>query len=118
MVDDNIKERMSEARRAEQMVDHAVQAFPRLRCRVGRSCQQSSNCERRWKKLRRDEIERNRKHLGPMSLEQQEAVDRLTRSMINKILHHAISQLKDMAHHPDGPEYVELVRKIFNVKDR
>ena len=117
VVDDNIKERMSEARRAEQMVDREVQAFS-AKMQSREVVPTIVELREALEKLRRDEIERNRKHLGPMSPEQQEAVDRLTRSLINKILHHAISQLKDMAHHPDGPEYVELVRKIFNVKDR
>ena len=53
-----------------------------------------------------------------MNAEQQEALERITQSMINKILHHPITQLKDMAHRPEGSEYVKFVRKIFNVKDR
>src|SRR3989442_8941156 len=38
-------------------------------------------------KLRRDEIERNRRHLKDLSPEQQAAIDQLTRSLVNKILH-------------------------------
>ena len=117
VVDDNINERISEARRAEQIVDQEVQAFA-AKLQSREVVPTIVELREALEKLRRDEIERNRKHLGPMSAAQEEAVDRLTRSMINKILHQPISQLKEMAHHPDGPEYVRLVRKIFNVKDR
>ncbi len=117
VVDDNMKERMSEAGRAEQIVDNEVEAFySKLRSRE--VVPTIVELREALEKLRRDEIERNRKYLGPMNGEQQEALERITQSMINKILHHPITQLKDMAHRPEGPEYVKFVRKIFNVKDR
>ena len=117
VVDDNMKERMSEAGRAEEIVDSEVEAFySKLRSRE--VVPTIVELREALEKLRRDEIERNRKQLGPMNAEQQEALERITQSMINKILHHPITQLKDMAHHPEGPEYVKFVRKIFNVKDQ
>ncbi len=115
VVDVNMEERMTEASRAEEIVDHEVEAFcNRMRSRevVPTIVQLRETLE----KLRRDEIERNRKHLGVMTESQQEAVDRITQALINKILHHPISQLKNMTHDTRGPEYIELVRKIFNVK--
>ena len=35
---------------------------------------------------------------------------------MNKILHHPISQMKEMANDPQGAEFIETVRKIFNIK--
>ncbi|PYS43671.1 MAG: glutamyl-tRNA reductase, partial [Acidobacteria bacterium] len=67
-------------------------------------------------KLRRDEIERNRRHLKDLSPEQQAAVDHITKSMVNKILHTPIETLKQMAHDPTGADLVEVVRRIFNIK--
>ena len=65
-------------------------------------------------KMRRDEIERNRRKLKDLSPE--EAVDQITKSLINKILHTPIEQLKQMAHDPDGSNIADLIRKIFNIK--
>ncbi len=116
VVDENMKERMSEASRAESMVNHEVEVFcGRLRLRevVPTIVQLSETLD----KIRRDEIERNRKYLGEMTEAQQKAVDHITQAMINKILHHPISQLKDMAHDTKAPEYIDLIRKIFNVKE-
>jgi glutamyl-tRNA reductase len=115
VVDENMEERMSEATRAEEIVDTEVEAFcSRMRSRevVPTIVQLRETLE----KLRRDEIERNRKHLGAMTDQQQEAVDRITRALVNKILHQPIAELKGMTHDTRGPEQIELIRKIFNVK--
>ncbi len=117
VVDENIKERMSEAVRAEALVDDEVRAF-RSKLQSREVVPTIVELRETLEKLRRDEIERNRKHLGPMNSEQQEALERITQSMINKILHHPITHLKELAHQPDGPEYIKIVRKIFNVKNR
>ena len=114
VVDENIKTRMKEADRAEEIVDREVQAF----------CSQVQTREvvptiiqlrEQVEKLRRDEIERNRKTLGVLDESQQRAVDQITQALISKILHHPISQIKDIAHHPKGREYLDLVRKLFNI---
>jgi glutamyl-tRNA reductase len=67
-------------------------------------------------KMRRDEIERHRKHFRDMTPEQQGAVDQITQALVNKILHHPISQLKQMAHDPEGADMAELIRKMFNIR--
>jgi len=67
-------------------------------------------------KVRRDEIERNRRHLRDLSPEQQAAVDQITKSIVNKILHPPIEHLKQMARDPRGADLAEVIRKIFNVK--
>jgi glutamyl-tRNA reductase len=115
VVDANLKDRMLEAYRAEEIIDHEVQAFCiKIRSRevVPTIVQLRDTVE----KLRRDEIERNRKLLKDLSPEQQAAVDQITTSLLNKLLHQPISELKAAAHDPEGPEIVQLIRKIFNVK--
>jgi glutamyl-tRNA reductase len=113
VIDSNVKERLSEATRAEEIVDREVEAFcSRMQTRdvVPTIVQLRDTLE----KLRRDEIERNRRQLRDLSPEQ--AVDQITQSLINKILHHPIAHLKEMAHDPQGHDVAEMIRKIFNVK--
>jgi glutamyl-tRNA reductase len=115
VIDSNVKERLKEASRAEEIVDTEVQAFcSKLQSRevVPTIVQLRDTLE----KLRRDEIERNRRHLKDLSPDQQAAIDQITQSLVNKILHHPIAHLKQMAHDPDGPDVAALVRKIFNIK--
>jgi glutamyl-tRNA reductase len=115
VIDANLKERLKEAMRAEEIVDSEVQAFCRkMQSRevVPMIVQLRDNLE----KVRREEIERNRRHLKDLTPEQQAGVDQITKSLVNKILHTPIEQLKEMAHDPDGPDFADFMRKIFNLK--
>jgi glutamyl-tRNA reductase len=119
VIDANLRERAREADRAEEIIDLEVRSFcTRMQSRevVPAIVQVRDKVDR----LRREEIERHRKLLKDMSPEQQaaalNAIDQVTQSFANKILHHPIAQLKEMAEDPRGAEFVEIVRKIFNVK--
>jgi glutamyl-tRNA reductase len=119
VIDSNLKERMKEAGRAEEIIDREVQAF----CTRMQSREIAPTIvllRETLEKVRREEIERHRRLLRDMPAEQQEAalsaIDQVTQSLMNKILHHPIAQMKEMATDPDGAEFIEVVRKIFNVK--
>jgi glutamyl-tRNA reductase len=115
VIDANLKERLKEASRAEEIIDSEVQAF----CRKMQSREVVPTIvllRDNLEKLRREEIERNRRYLKDLTPEQQAAVDQITKSVVNKILHTPIDQLKKMAHDPDGPDFADVVRKIFNIK--
>jgi glutamyl-tRNA reductase len=115
VVDANMKERLREADRAEEIIDQEVQAFcSRMQSRevVPTIVLLRDTLD----KLRRDEIERNRKHLKDLTPEQQAAIDQITQSLVNKILHHPIAHLKQMAHDPQGADTADLIRKLFNIK--
>jgi len=119
VIDANMKERMKEAGRAEEIVDREVEAF----CTRMQSRELAPTIvllRETLEKVRREEIERHRRLLRDMPADQQQAalsaIDQVTQSMMNKILHHPISQMKEMATDPDGAEFIEVVRKIFNIK--
>ena len=115
VIDANLKERLKEALKAEEIVDLEVQAF----CRKMQSREvvpMIVQLRDTLEKVRREEIERNRRHLKDLTPEQQASVDQITRSLVNKILHTPIEQLKEMAHDPEGPDFADFMRKIFNLK--
>jgi glutamyl-tRNA reductase len=115
VIDANLKERMKEASRAEQIVDSEVAAFC-LKIRSREVVPVIVQLKDAMEKHRRDEIERNRRLLKDLSPEAQAVVDQISKSLINKILHPPIELLKQMAHDPSGPEVADLIRKLFNVK--
>ncbi|PYS09858.1 MAG: glutamyl-tRNA reductase [Acidobacteria bacterium] len=115
VIDANLKERLKEAMRAEEIVDNEVEAFC-LKMQTRDVVPTIVQLQESLEKVRRDEIERNRRHLKDLSPDQQAAVDQITKSIVNKILHPPIDQLKQMAHDPQGADLAELIRKIFNVK--
>jgi glutamyl-tRNA reductase len=115
VIDSNLKERLKEASRAEEIIDSEVQEFcKKMQAReaVPTIVALRDNME----KVRRDEIERHRRHLKDLSPEGQAAVDLITKAFANKILHMPIELLKEMAHDPNGPETTDLIRKIFNIR--
>jgi glutamyl-tRNA reductase len=49
---------------------------------------------------------------------QEQALEGLTKGLINKIAHQPIVELKQMADHPDGTRFVEFVRRAFKLHHR
>jgi glutamyl-tRNA reductase len=119
VIESNLKERMKEAGRAEEIVDREVRAFyTRMQARdVAPTIVQLRDT---IEKVRREEIERHRRLLRDLPADQQQAalaaLDQVTQSLMNKILHHPIAQMKEMSGDPQGAEFIETVRKIFNIK--
>src|SRR5215813_11504012 len=86
VIDANLKERRKEASKAEEIIDLEVQAF----CRKMQSREvvpMIVQLRDTLEKVRREEIERNRRHLKDLTPEQQAGVDQITKSLVNKILH-------------------------------
>jgi glutamyl-tRNA reductase len=52
-----------------------------------------------------------------MTTDQELAVEALTRGIVNKIMHTPISTLKTAARDPESTTVIELVRRLFNLRD-
>ena len=115
VVDSNLKDRMKEADRAEEIIASEVEAFC-SRMQEREVAPTIVQLRESLDKVRRDEIERNRRLLKDLSPDQQAAVDQITQSLVNKILHQPITQLKEAAQNPEGGDVVDIIRKLFNVK--
>jgi glutamyl-tRNA reductase len=120
VIDANMKERMKEAGRAEEIVDGEVRSFC-IRMQARDVAPTIVLLRDSMEKVRRDEIERHRKLLRDLPSEQQaaavSAIDQVTQAMMNKILHHPIALMKEMSNDPQGEELIKLLRKIFNLKN-
>jgi glutamyl-tRNA reductase len=57
-----------------------------------------------------------RRKYGPLTAEQEEAWEALTRSIINKIAHMPIAELRRQAASPEGAHVVEAIRRVFHLK--
>ena len=70
----------------------------------------------RW---RAAEIERQRGKLGALTPQQEEAIQAITRGIVNKIAHGPITELRRQAADPGRSAPGELIRKLFRLgKDR
>jgi len=68
--------------------------------------------------LRTNEIERMRGRLGPLTPQQEEAIEAITRGIVNKIAHGPISELRKQAGDPGGVHLVDMIRKVFRLGER
>src|ERR1700681_2018132 len=68
--------------------------------------------------IRQAEIDRVRGRLGPLTPEQELAVEALTRGIISKIMHTPISTLKTAVSQPEATTVVDIVRRLFDLQDR
>jgi glutamyl-tRNA reductase len=61
------------------------------------------------------EIERQRGKLGGLSEQQEEAVQAITRGLVNKIAHGPITELRRQAADPGGTHVMGVIRKLFRL---
>ena len=74
--------------------------------------------QERLEAIRQGELEKCLRKMGPITAEQRSAIDSLTSSMINKILHYPIIRLKESANgEPEEREtFKQTLRKIFGLR--
>jgi glutamyl-tRNA reductase len=114
VVEANKKQREREAVWAEEIVQEEVQKT--MRRLASRDLVPTIVAlEDRLNAIRESEMERYNTRLGKLTPEQRQAVDALTRGIINKILHGPITELKSGAGQPEQAALVRLVRKIFGL---
>jgi glutamyl-tRNA reductase len=114
VVEANKKEREREAVWAEEIVQEEV--WKTMRRLASRDLVPTIVAlEDRLNAIRQGEMERYSGRLSSLTLEQRQAVEALTRGILNKILHGPITELKSGAGQPEHVDLVRLVRKIFGV---
>jgi glutamyl-tRNA reductase len=65
--------------------------------------------------IRRAEVDKARRRLGPLTPEQEKALDAVTSGIVNKLLHSPTVELKRMAGNRHHTEHVGLIRKLFGL---
>jgi glutamyl-tRNA reductase len=116
VVEANKKQREREAIWAEEIIQMEVQKT--LRRLASRDVVPTIVAlEDRLNHIRAAEMERYQGRLGNLTAEQRQAVDALTRGIMNKILHGPITELKSGAGEPENVALVRLIHKIFGLGD-
>jgi glutamyl-tRNA reductase len=114
VADANLRERRKEAAAAEAIVEGEVQAYLEWQKSL-EVAPVVSQMRQRAESIRREELERARKHLGPLTPEQEATLDAATAAIVNKLLHPPTAHLKEVAKNGRAPEVVELVRRLFGL---
>ena len=115
MVSENAEQRAREAERAAAIVVEEQQRFDGWFAAL-RAVPTIRHLRDRAESIRSCELERALARLDLGDTEQA-AVDALTKSIVNKILHAPISRLKREAEREEGMAYLEVARVLFELDD-
>jgi glutamyl-tRNA reductase len=109
----NLRERKKEAAAAEAILEQEIHEFLEWR-RSLEVVPLLVELRKRGDEIRRTEIEKARRRLGPLTDEQEKALEAATTAIVNKLLHGPTVQLKRMAGNGQ-PEHVGFIRKLFGL---
>ena len=116
VVNANLRERLKEAERAEEIVKQEVERMM-ARLKVQEITPTIVSLQTELERIRVGEIDKVRRKFGPVSREQEEAWEMLTRGIVNKIAHGPIAELRLQAGQPDGAHVIAAIRKAFHLQD-
>ncbi len=116
VVNANLRERMKEADRAEALVAEEVERMM-ARLKVAEITPTIVGLQEQLEQIRAGEMEKARRKYGPFTPQQEQAMEALTRGIVNKIAHGPISELRNHAGHPDGYHVITAIRKAFRLQD-
>jgi glutamyl-tRNA reductase len=110
----NLRERLKESAAAEALVEREVREF--LDWQKAREVVPLLNeLRRRAEEIRRHELDKARRRIGPLTAEQDEAIEAATTAIVNKLLHSPTVHLKEAARESDAPEQLSLIRKLLGL---
>ena len=113
----HVADRKKEAERAEDIINLEVERF-HARLQTLDVVPTIVSLQDHLETIRQAEIDRVRGRLGPLSPEQEIAIEALTRGIVNKIMHTPISTLKTAARESEATTVVDLVRRLFNLQEK
>ena len=114
VVERNVTLRQKEAEAAERIVEEEVERTIII-LKTRSVAPTIAGLQEQLEQIRQGELERMRGKLGILNPQQEEAVEALTRGIINKIAHAHIVEIRKEASKPgDGP-IVSAVRRVFRI---
>ena len=115
VVNANVREREKEARHAEAIIAQEVERML-ARLKAQEVAPAIVSLREQLEEIRVAEIQKMRGKLGPLTPQQEEAIETLTRGIVNKIAHGPVSELRKQAADPEGVHVVDAIRKVFHLK--
>jgi glutamyl-tRNA reductase len=116
VAEENLAVRAREAALAETIVEEEVEAFLTWR----RSLELAPTIvalRRRFGQVADEEVRRTLGRLKGLSEADRGAIEAMSRSLVNKLLHHPMTELKSGAGDPDGALLIDAVRRLFRLEE-
>jgi len=114
VVETNREGRMQSAEEAEAIIGEEVGRML-VRLKEREVVPTIVSLQEQLENVRLAELARMRGKFGTLTAEQEQALEALTKSIINKIAHGPISELRRQASQPEGHHFVTTIRKVFRL---
>ncbi len=115
VVEENLKERQKEAFRAKIIIEEEVLKFQKWLKELDYHPTVRALSEKA-ERLRQKELSKTLKKLKNLSEEEKEAIEILTKSLVQKMLYFPINFIKK-SYHEEGRYAVSLIRQIYNLDE-
>ena len=116
LVDNNMGGRLGEISKVEDIIGAELERFTRWE-RALEIAPAIARLVDRSEAMRSSELERFKSQLGELTPEQSEAIDQMTRRIVNKILHSPLSKSREIASSTQGHVYLEALYELFELDD-
>jgi len=116
-VQTNIAGRNETAVEAEEIIREEVEKMMQ-RLKTREVAPTIVSLQEQLESVRTHEIDRMRARLGALTPQQEEAIEAITRGIVNKIAHGPIAELRRTAADPEGAHLSNLIRKLFRLENR
>jgi glutamyl-tRNA reductase len=114
VVDTNVQGRQVEAEKAEDIVRQEVETYLQWERSLD-AVPTIVDLREKVEELRQKELEKTLCQLNGLTDDQKRAVEILSQSLVNKLLHAPLVVLKRAASSPEGGDVIPIARKIFNL---
>ena len=116
VVQANLKERQKEAAKAEAIIDEEIVQFQRWMDTLEVKPTIVA-LRKRLEEIRQAELRKTFSNLNGLGDKERRAVEAMTNAIVNKILHHPTSVLKNAQNGTDGDLYIDAVRHLFDLSE-
>ena len=114
VVNANLKERNKEAERAEAIVASEVEKMI-ARLHVQEVAPTIVSLQEQLEEIRAAEVAKTLRRLPNLSPQDRDAIEAMTRAIMNKVAHGPISALRHHAGHPEGAQVISAIRRVFHI---
>ena len=116
VVNANMEERQKEAENAMEIIKQEVTKFNNWFSTLD-AIPTIVEMRNRAEDMRALEVDKTLKNMDHLSSEDKDAIQQLTQSLVNKILHKPTSNLKKKTQSQDGHIYLKAIRDLFHLDD-
>ncbi len=115
IVDQSLEYRRKQAELAERIIDEEIESYNEYVKSLDYD-EVIKEIRLRAERIRKFEIYKFEKiNKNKISKEMLESIDKLTKSLLSKILHEPTMNIKSFLNHPEGDLYIELLRRLFDI---